>query len=132
VIPFDVPQAPYLLLVVGLFASLTSGLAFASVLKGSVEQYLRDRTPDYLAALRGVSLQLPFAGICMGICLFLASSVEIFAFSTKLSYAIALPLTILIGALVWYQLMQLLAEIERKGLQALNDEDDEAATAARQ
>jgi hypothetical protein len=129
VIPFDVPQAPYVLLAVGLFASLTSGLAFASVLKGSVERYLSDRTPDHLAMLRGLALQLPFAGICMGICLFLASSVEIFAFSTKLSYAIALPLTILIGALVWYQLMQILGEIERKGLQALDTEDAEAAAA---
>lgn len=118
-IPFDVPQAPYVLLVVGLFASLTSGIAFGSVLKSSVETYLRDRTPEHLMRLRSLALQVPFAGICMGVCLFLASSVEIFAFSTKLSYAIAFPLTILSGVLVWFQLLQILTELERKGIQAL-------------
>ncbi len=124
-IPFDVPQAPYVLLFVGLFTSLTSGVAFGAVLKESVENYLRDRTPEHLSLLRGLALQLPFAGICMGVCLFLASSVEIFAFSTKLSYAIALPLTILIGVLVWFQLLQILSEIERKGIQALDFEPAE-------
>lgn len=124
-IPFDVPQAPYVLLIVGLFASLTSGLAFGSVLKGSVNAYMRDRTPEHLAQLRGLSLQLPFSGICMGICLFLASSVEIFAFSTKLSYAIALPLTILIGVLVWFQFLQILQELEKKGIQVLEMEPSE-------
>ncbi|MEM7769151.1 MAG: hypothetical protein AAGA75_21370 [Cyanobacteria bacterium P01_E01_bin.6] len=121
-IPFDVPQAPYMLLIVGLFSSLTSGLAFGAVLKGSVENYLGDRNPEHLKMLRELPLQLPFAGICMGICLFLASSVEIFAFSTKLSYAIAFPLTVLIGVLVWFQLMQILSDIERKGIQALGPE----------
>lgn len=111
-----------MLLIVGLFSSLTSGLAFGAVLKGSVENYLRDRSPEHLKMLRELPLQLPFAGICMGICLFLASSVEIFAFSTKLSYAIAFPLTVLIGVLVWFQLMQILSDIERKGIQALEPE----------
>jgi len=118
-IPFDIPQAPYVLLLIGLFFSLTSGLAFGSVLKDSVENYLRDRTSSYLNQLRGPILQVPYAGICLGVCLFLASSVEIFAFSTKLSYAIALPLTILSGVLVWFQLLQILTEIEKKGIQAL-------------
>ncbi len=127
-IPFDVPQAPYVLLVVGLFASLTSGLAFGSVLRGSVEDYLRDRTSTHLTLLRGLSLQIPFAGICMGVCFFLASSVEIFAFSTRLSYAIALPLTILSGVLVWTQLLQIIRELEEKGIQALDMDIDSAET----
>ena len=121
-IPFDVPQAPYVLLVVGLFASLTSGLAFGSVLKGSANAYMRDRAPEHLVPLRGLPLQLPFAGICMGVCLFLASSAEIFAFSTKLSYALALPLTIVGGVLIWFQLLQILQKLDEKSIQALEME----------
>lgn len=118
-IPFTIPEAPYVLLVVGLFASLTSGLAFGSVLKTSVQTYIGDRTPENLAPLRGLPLLVPFLGMCIGVCLFLASTVQIFAFSAKLSYAIAVPLTVVSAGLVWFQLTQILKEIEQKGIQSL-------------
>lgn len=114
-IPFSYPQAPYFLLVASLLASLASGLAFSSVLKHSVEAYLRDRNPTRLAPLRGLSLLLPYWGVCGGVCVFLASSVQLFAFSAKLAYMISLPLTLLSGVLVWRQLLQILQELELKG-----------------
>lgn len=125
-ITYSFPQAPYFLLIAGLFASLTSGIAFGTVLKGAVEVYLRDRTSESLKALRGLSLLVPYWGLCIGVCVFLASSVQFFAFSPKLSYAIALPLTILSGILVWRQLIQIIEELENRGPQALGIDPSQA------
>jgi len=126
VITYSFPQAPYFLLVAGLLASLASGVAFGTVLKGGVELYIRDRTPEVLMTMRGAALLVPYWGICIGVCVFLASSVQLFAFSPRLAYAIALPLTILSGVLVWRQLIQIMEELEKRGPQVLGIDPSQA------
>jgi hypothetical protein len=117
---YSIPEPPYVLLVVGLFISLTSGVAFESVLKKSVQDWSKNRSTRTLATLQGMQLFLPFLGIFLGICLFLSSGMEVFGFTTNLSYAIALPLTVLIGWLIWSQLGKILLQLERGGSQALD------------
>ncbi|MEB3359128.1 MAG: hypothetical protein VKK04_20545 [Synechococcales bacterium] len=116
--PENLYSAPYFLLAAGLFASITSGLAFSATLKASLKEWSDNRTTRRLSAIRGVRLLIPFLGICGGVCVFLASGVQIFAFSPRLSYAIALPLTVLSGLLVWVQLGQLLRQFEKSGAKA--------------
>lgn len=117
---YSIPEPPYVLLIVGLFISLTSGIAFESVLKKSVQDWSKNRSTRTLATLQGIQLFLPFLGISLGICLFLSSGMEVFGFTTKLSYALALPLTALIGWLIWSQLGKILVQLERGGSQALD------------
>lgn len=117
---YSIPEPPYVLLILGLFISLTSGIAFESVLKQSVQDWSRNRSTRTLATLQGIQLFLPFLGISLGICLFLSSGMEVFGFTTQLSYAIALPLTVLIGWLIWSQLGKILVQLERGGSQALD------------
>ena len=117
---FFFPEPPYLFLVAGLLASITSGLAFEATLKQLVQEWARSRSTRTLAHLQGVQLQLPFLGICIGIGVFLGSGLEIFGFATNLSYAISIPLTFLIGLLVWSQLGKLLIQLERGGSRALD------------
>lgn len=117
---YSIPEPPYVLLVAGLFFSLTSGIAFEAVLKQSVQDWSKNRSTRTLANLQGMPLFLPFVGIAFGICLFLSSGMEIFGFTTQLSYAIALPLTVLIGWLIWSQLGKILLQLERGGSQALD------------
>lgn len=114
------PEPPYVLLIVGLLAAITSGAAFDATLRQGVKQWSNDRSTRTLAVLQGITLRLPYLGICIGICVFLASGVQIFGFPTKLSYAIALPLTIFTGLLVWSQLGKNLIELERGGSKALD------------
>jgi hypothetical protein len=117
---YSLPEPPYVLLILGLFISLTSGAAFESVLKKSVQDWSKNRSTRTLATLQGMQLFLPFLGISLGICLFLSSGMEVFGFTTQLSYAIALPLTVLIGWLIWSQLGKILTQLERGGSQALD------------
>jgi hypothetical protein len=114
------PDPPYVLLAFGLFVSLTSGLSFDSVLKLSVKDWSKNRSTRKLANIRGLQLLLPFVGIAIGSCVFLGAGMEIFGFPTKLAYAISLPMTVLIGWLVWWQLGKILAELDRGGSAALD------------
>lgn len=111
---------PYFLLVAGLLAGLTSGLAFDATLKQSVNEWARNRTTQSLENVQGLTLRLPFLGICTGICIFLASGVQIFGFPTSYAYAIAFPLTLGTALLVWWQLGKILVQLERGGSKALD------------
>ena len=117
---YNFPEPPYFLLIAGLFAGITSGAAFEATLKQKVQEWSRNRSTRTLAQMKGIQLLLPFLGIAAGICVFLAAGLEIFGFPTWLSYSISLPLTLLIGFLVWSQLAKLLAQLERGGSKALD------------
>lgn len=114
------PEPPYVLLIAGLLTSLTSGLAFDATLKQGVQKWSNERSTRTLATLQGAALRLPYLGICVGVCVFLASGVQIFGFPTNLAYAIAVPLTIGTALLVWSQLGKILGQLERGGSKALD------------
>lgn len=114
------PEPPYVLLIAGLLAALTSGVAFDATLRQGVQKWSLNRSTRTLAVLQGIALRLPYLGICIGVCVFLASGVQIFGFPTKLAYAIALPLTLFTGLLVWSQLGKNLVQLEQGGSKALD------------
>jgi hypothetical protein len=103
---------------------ITSGLAFEAVLKQSAQEWSKNRSSAIpLANLKGLALRIPFLGICIGVCIFLASGVAIFGFPTFIAYAISLPLTLFIGGLVWAQLGSVLRQLEQGGSQAIDLDD---------
>ncbi|MFQ3618588.1 MAG: hypothetical protein SNJ57_17060 [Cyanobacteriota bacterium] len=118
--PYYYSSAPYFLFVAGLLAGLASGAAFSATLKQQVGEWDKNRSTRTLANMQGPQLLVPFLGISGGVCFFLAAGLEIFGFPTKLAYAVAIPLTVLTGLLVWTQLARLLAQLERGGSKALD------------
>ena len=114
------PDPPYFLLLAGLFIGVTSGAAFGKTLKQTVREWSQKRSNQILQDLRGIQLQLPFLGMCVGICIFLASGLEIFAFPVWFAYSISTALTIVSAALVWFQLGKLLEALEKGGSKALD------------
>jgi hypothetical protein len=111
---------PYFWLFAGLLIGVTSGLAFEATLKQLVQEWSKTRSSRTLANLKGMQIKLPFLGISTGVCIFLASGVEIFGFPPSLSYLISVPLTVLICWLVWFQLRSVLNQIERGGSKAID------------
>ena len=120
---YYLPEPPYFLLVFGLFVGLTSGLAFEATLKQKAQIWLKGAEPLKSNELQRIELVLPFLGICSGICLFLASGLEIFSFMPSISYLVAIPLTIFTGSLVWSQLSKVLQQLKQGGSQALDLDD---------
>jgi len=117
---YPFPQPPYLLLVAGLLAGISCGLAFQASLKQNVRGRSLQPEPIDRPLHRDGQLLLPFLGICSGICVFLAAGLEIFSMARWLAYAIALPLTGLMGALIWSQLGKLLLQLQQGGSQAID------------
>jgi hypothetical protein len=70
--------------------------------------------------MRGWKLLTPFLGMAGGSIFFLAAGVEVFGLPAKLAYAIAVPMTIFIGRLVWWQLGKVLQQLEEGGSAALD------------
>jgi hypothetical protein len=117
---YYLPQAPLFLVFAGLFIGITCGLAFEASLKQIVNTWYNNPNRQDQALLQSASLQIPFLGICLGICIFLASGLDIFLLNPWVSYTVALPMTIFIGALVWTQLGNVLEQLQRGGSKAID------------
>lgn len=118
---YYLPQPPWVLLGVGFFIGVTCGLAFESALKERVNYWSKLAKKGFKFDLSEISiLRTPFLGICFGICVFLASGLEIFLYSRVISYAFSLPLTIFIGVLIWSQLKKLIVQLLEGGSEAID------------
>jgi hypothetical protein len=111
---------PYVLLIAGLLMAIASGTAFETTLKGAVQDWSKNRSTRTLATMRGMSLVVPFLGICIGVWLFLASGIAIFGFPGLMAYGTSFLLTVMTGALVWSQLGKILIQLEQGGSKALD------------
>jgi len=118
---YGYPSPNYVLLAVGLFMVVTSGYAFQETLKMTVRAWFKQDSETELPRIRkSWSLRLPYLGMLVGTGLFLSSGVEIFGFSAKACYAFALPLTVVTGILVWWQLGKILGQLGEGGSAAID------------
>jgi hypothetical protein len=115
------PSPNYLLLVVGLFMVVTSGFAFQETLKFMVRDWFQNNLQVPLPRVRSsLNLRLPYIGMLLGTVLFLGSGIEVFGFSAKAAYVFSLPLTVVTGILVWWQLGKILGQLEEGGSAAID------------
>lgn len=103
---------PYFLLVAGLLMAITSGLAFSAVLKEAIGDWYKKRSTRSISKLQGFDIKLPFVGICLGSCVFLASGMCVFGFPYSVAYGMSAPLVLLSALLVWSQLKSNLTALE--------------------
>lgn len=114
-------QPPYLLLFVGLFIAITSGFALSGTLKLIAQEWRVNSTESSQSnSSFKQSLAVPFLGITVGICLFVASGLEIFGFPSTLALGIGLPLSFLTCLLVWVQLGSMLSFAQARGIKSLD------------
>ncbi|MFN6514920.1 MAG: hypothetical protein RMY29_010500 [Nostoc sp. CreGUA01] len=113
-------QPPYFLLLVGFLAALTSGIALSGTLKVIVQKWPSERTENTKPNSSLKQLFVPFLGITAGVCLFMASGLEIFGFPSLLALGVGLPISLLTCLLVWLQLGSMLTFVEREGMQSLD------------
>ncbi|MDB9525577.1 hypothetical protein PN498_06225 [Oscillatoria sp. CS-180] len=114
------PQPPYVLMLAGFLAAISAGSAFSASLQQATRDWAKDPTASSLEDIRGASLQVSYTGICIGVCVSLASGIQFFGFSAKVAYAMAAVLTGLMAWLVWRQLGVILAQIQQGGSKALD------------
>lgn len=111
---------PYFLMLAGFLIAIASGTAFKATLVDNLNQWSKNRSSRLIANLQGIELFLPFLGISIGVCLFLAAGLGIFGFPISFTWQISVPLTLLSAWLVWSQLAKLLVQLEQGGSKALD------------
>jgi hypothetical protein len=111
---------PYLLCVMALAAGIACGTAFESTLKMLVKEWQQNRTKENFLNLKGLSIQVPYAGITISIAIFLSAGLEIFGLPPLLAYPLAIFLTAGSSWFVWRQLSKLLVELEKGGSAAMD------------
>jgi hypothetical protein len=120
---YEMTEPPYFFLAASLVAGILCAFTFGVTLKQQVQAWKKNQSTRTLANLKGIQLILPFSGIAFGICGFLASCLQIFAFSSKIAYGFAIPLTLLTAGLVWYQFSRVLYQLESKGAKNIDFDD---------
>lgn len=117
---YYIPQSPYLLVVFGLFAAITSGLAFEASLKQKAINLSQTTIGEESSFKETLDIFIPFLGICCGTLLFLTGGLGLFGVKLLVSAVISLPITALIGWLIWYQLIIVLSQIQAGGSKAID------------
>ena len=118
---YFLPQPPFVMVGVGFFIALTSGLAFQSTLKLKAREIVSNN--DSIAAqLSVIPLQMPLFGMGMGITIFLASGLEIFFIPAWFAYILSLPLTLGTVGLLWQQLQRVMLLLREGGSAALEED----------
>lgn len=114
------PEPPYFLMLAGFLAAIAAGSAFSASLQQATKAWARDPEASSLENIRNISLQLPYLGICAGVCVSLASGIQFFGFSAKIAYGLSTLMTLLMAWLVWRQLGVILAQLQAGGSKALD------------
>ncbi|MBD1909349.1 MULTISPECIES: hypothetical protein [unclassified Leptolyngbya] len=103
------PEPPYFLLFASMLIILTCSLPLIVAVRHRVNYWSKNFSPDTLPRGGGVQVLLPFLGTSAGLCILLASTMEVFGLAILPSLIFALVLTVVISQLAWSQLGKLLS-----------------------
>ena len=117
-----IPQPPFLVALLGIFISITCGLAFKNLIENKVaESYKNPRgTSSFkLDRVKDVALTMTYWGICLGIWVFLGGGLLILGFGIIPSYGVGLFITLFTASLFWKQIDEVLLQLKEGGSKAL-------------
>ncbi|MBD0390480.1 MAG: hypothetical protein ICV54_29280 [Nostoc sp. C3-bin3] len=103
------PEPPYVLLIAGLLIAIVCTFPFVIAVRDRVEYWSKNLSPGALPAGGRLQIILPFSGISGGLCIFLASTLEVFGLPVIPSLFFSLLFTVLAGILAWFQLGNVLS-----------------------
>jgi hypothetical protein len=108
VAPFTYP--PYMAAGIGLAMAVLCGLTFAKLVQNRLEGWKQDRLA--LLPLGHLETTLPYAGIVVGVTLFIGSSLQVFGFAAGAAILVAFVLSLLTGGALWVQLERLMGQVQ--------------------
>ncbi|MFZ9849732.1 MAG: hypothetical protein ACO3FA_02980, partial [Vulcanococcus sp.] len=103
-------QAPYVLAGVGLAMGVLCGLTFARLVQERLNGWKQDRLA--MLPLGCLETNLPYAGIVIGITLFIGGSLQVFGFASGAALLVAFLLSVATAGALWVQLERLMLQVE--------------------
>jgi hypothetical protein len=111
-------QAPYVLAGIGLAMGVLCGLTFARLVQDRLDGWKQDRLA--LLPLGRFETNLPYAGIVLGITLFIGGSLQVFGFAAGAALLVALLLSLATAGALWVQLERLMQQVENGTFSAVD------------
>ena len=111
-------QAPYVLAGVGLAMGVLCGLTFARLVQERLDGWKQDRMA--MLPLGRLETNLPYAGIVIGITLFIGGSLQVFGFASGAALLVALLLSLATAGALWVQLERLMQQVENGTFSAVD------------
>lgn len=115
------PQPPFVLMGIGFFVAIASGLAFQGTLKLKAREIVSNQE-NIRKQLAVIELQMPLFGIATGMSIFLASGLEVFFIPAWFAYSLSMPLTLGTVGLLWKQLARVMMILREGGSAALEED----------
>ena len=112
------PQPPYLLAGIGLLMGVLCGLTFGRQVQNKLDGWKQDRLP--LMPLGTAEINLSYAGILIGVTLFIGCCLQIFGFAAGTALLVALLLSLLTGGALFAQLERLMQQVEEGNFKAVD------------
>ena len=111
-------QPPYVLAGIGLAMGILCGLTFAKLVQNKLDGWKQDRLA--LLPLGNFETNLPYAGIVVGITLFIGGSLQIFGFASGAALLVAFVLSMATAGALWVQLERLMTQVENGTFSAVD------------
>ncbi|MBD2719628.1 MULTISPECIES: hypothetical protein [unclassified Synechococcus] len=101
---------PYMLAGIGLAMAVLCGLTFARMVQNRLEGWKQDRLA--LLPIANLETTMPYAGLVIGVTLFIGASLQVFGFAAGAALLVAFVLSLLTGGALWVQLERLMAQVQ--------------------
>ncbi len=101
---------PYVLAGIGLAMAILCGLTFAKMVQNRLEGWKQDRLA--LLPITNLETTLPYAGVVIGVTLFIGASLQVFGFAAGAAVLVAFVLSLLTGGALWVQLERLMGQVQ--------------------
>ena len=111
-------QPPYLLAGLGLAMAVLCGLTFSRQVQERLEGWKQDRLP--LLPLASANSLPPFAGLVLGVTLFIGGSLQVFGFAAGAALLVSLLLSLLTAGAMWAQLERLMTQVQEGSFRAVD------------
>jgi hypothetical protein len=95
---------------IGLAMAVLCGLTFAKMVQNRLEGWKQDRLA--LLPIANLETTLPYAGIVIGVTLFIGASLQVFGFAAGAAVLVAFVLSLLTGGALWVQLERLMGQVQ--------------------
>ena len=114
--PIQAP--PYLVAGLGLAIGVLCGLTFARMVQNKLEGWKQDRLN--LLPLGSWGLNLSYAGVILGITLFIGGSLQVFGFSGGIALLVSFVLSLGTAGALWVQLERLMGQVQDGSFSAVD------------
>ncbi|GCE65106.1 putative membrane protein [cyanobiont of Ornithocercus magnificus] len=112
------PQPPYLLAGLGLVIAIICGFTFSRLIQDRLDKWKQDRLT--MLPLKSTETSLSYAGILLGVTLFIGGSLQVFGFVPGAAILVSLLLSLATGGALWAQLEGLMHQVESGNFRAVD------------